>query len=205
MQSAGSAEGGQREPAGVVTALDRNHADGFFHGGIDDPNHSGSEWLQPEGGFLMLQPFADDAAGALKVELKVATEKAVGLQAAEDEVGIRNGGQGSASVADGTWISAGGFRSHAQRAGGVEAGQGSASGAYGVNVEHRNGYGQSGNFGLAAGARLAVDQSNVGGGTAHVKGDDPIESAASCGGRGSDHATGWTGENRAHGLAGGSG
>src|ERR1035437_444249 len=43
VQASGAAEGNEREVAGVAATLDRDNANGFLHGGVDDADHSGSE------------------------------------------------------------------------------------------------------------------------------------------------------------------
>ena len=118
---------------------------------------------------LSLEPLSDQAARALEIESEVSAQKALRLQPAEQQVGIRHRGLGAAAVTDRTGIGSGGFRADPQRSAGVEARDGASAGAYSMNVEHGHADGEAGNLGLAAGAGFAIDQRNVGGGSAHVE------------------------------------
>src|SRR5208283_1292449 len=75
--------------------------------------------------------------------------------------------------------------------------------AHGVNVEHGDADGKSGNFRLAGGSDLTFNQRDIGRGAAHVEGDDTGEAAGAGAGGSSDHPSGGTGENGADRFAGG--
>ena len=85
---------------------------------------------------LALQPFGDQALSPFKVESEVAAEETLRLQTSEKQIGIRDRGQRAAAVADRSGIGSGGFGPDSQSAGCVEAGDGTASRADGVDVEH---------------------------------------------------------------------
>ena len=106
-------------------------------------------------------------------------------------------------VADGAGIGAGGFGAYAENACGIEAGQRASACADCVNVEHGDADGESGDFGVAGGGDGAFYQGDVGGSASHVEGDDAFEAAGASAGRGTDYPSGWTGEDRADGFAGG--
>ena len=133
---------------------------------------------------------------------KFPPRKRCGLQAAEEQIGVGDRGQRAAAVADGAGIGAGGLGAHAHGSGGVEAGERTSSGADGVDVEHGHPDRETGDFGLTAGLGFAVDECDVGGSASHVEGDDLVEAAEACGGRGSDYTTGRAGEHGTDGLAG---
>ena len=152
VQSACAAKRNQGKLPRIVAAFDGDHAYGFLHGGVDDPDDSRGELFRRKLGPMPFEPFADQAACALEVQSEISAEKALRLQPAEKQVGIRHRGLGAAAVADRAGIGSGGFGTDPQRSGGVEAGDGAAARADGVNVEHGHANGQSGNLGLAAGA-----------------------------------------------------
>src|SRR5579872_7534968 len=109
------------------------------------------------------------------------------------------------TVADGAGIGSGGFGADAENSGGVEAGKGASAGADGVDVEHGDADGKSGDVGIVGGFDFALDQGDVRGGTSHVEGDDAIEAAGPGGGGGAHNASGRAGEHGADGLARGGG
>src|SRR5690348_5441766 len=109
------------------------------------------------------------------------------------------------TVADGTGIGPGGFGTDAENSGGVEAGEGASAGADGMDIEHGDADGKSGDVGVIGGLDFAFDQGDVGGGASHVEGDDAVEAAGAGGGGGAHDASGRAGEHRADGFAGGGG
>ena len=137
--------------------------------------------------------------------VKSPPRKRVGLQAAEEKIGVGDGGLRAAAVADGAGIGSGGFGADAQDAGGVEAGERASAGADGVDVEHGDADGKAGDLGIGCGLDFAFDQGDVGGGASHVEGDDAVEAAGAGGGGGADDAAGRAGEDGADGFAGGGG
>src|ERR1039458_4895217 len=205
VEASGATEGDQGEVAGIAATLDGDHADGFLHGGIDHADDTGGETFQVQRTSLSLQPLAGDAAGAVEIEGEVTAEEAGGLQAAEKKVGVCDRGLRAAAVADGAGIGAGGFGTDAENAAGIEAGERASAGADGVDIEHGDADGESGDFGVAGRADSAFDQGDIGGCAAHFEGNDAGETAAAGAGGGADEASGRSGENGADGLAGGSG
>ena len=154
---------------------------------------------------LLLQPLSGDAARAVEIESEISAEKARGLQAAEKQVRVGNGGLRAAPVADRAGIGSGGFGADAENAGGIEAGERASACAYSVDVEHGDADGESGDFGVAGGVDFAFDKGDVGGGASHVEGDDAFEAAGASGGGGADDSSGRSGKNGAYGFAGGGG
>ena len=154
---------------------------------------------------LLFQEFCGDAAGAIEIEREVSAEKTRGLQAAEEKIGVGDGGLGAAPVADRAGIGSGGFGADAKNAGGIEAGERASSGADGVNVEHGNADGRPSDLSVGGSVDRTFDERDVGGGASHVEGDDAVEAAGAGGGGGADHASGGAGEDGANGLAGGGG
>ena len=185
---------------GIIAALDRHDANGFLHGCIDHANHSRGKVFERESGILFRQPLPCDTACALQVELKVSSQETMRLQAAEQEIGIGDGGQRSAAIADGAGLGTGRLGSDAQCTGGIEAGERASSGAHGVNVEHGDAHGQARDLGLGACFGLVVDEGDVGRGATHVEGNQLLAIAEPGGGLGSDDASGRTREHGAHGL-----
>ena len=138
-----------------------------------------------------------------RVESEISAEETRGLQAAEEKIGVGDGGLSAASVADGPGIGSGGLGTDAEDASSVEAGEGASAGADGVDVEHGNADGKACDLGIGRSGNFIFDQGNVGGGAAHVEGDDAVEAAGAGGGGRADDASGRTGEDGAHGFAGG--
>src|SRR6185436_6204609 len=123
----------------------------------------GGELLQGKLRPISPEPFRDQATRALEVESEIAAQKALRLQPAQQQVGIRHRGLGTAAVANRTGIGSGRFGSHAKGSAGIEARDGASPSAYSMYVEHRHADGEACNFGLAAGAGFAVNQRNIGG------------------------------------------
>ena len=46
VKASSAAEGDEGEVPRIAATLDGNHADGFFHGGVDHPNYAGGELFQ---------------------------------------------------------------------------------------------------------------------------------------------------------------
>ena len=65
-----------------------------------------------------------------------------------------------------------------QRAASVKARQRPATGAYRMNVEHRNTHGQPGDISFVRCCGTAIYQSDIAGSSTHIKGDNAIKSAA---------------------------
>src|ERR1035438_5069914 len=190
---------------GIAGAFNGDNAEGVFHGGVDHADDSGGELVEGEADSLPLEKFLRDAAGAVEIESEVSAEKASGLQAAEEEIRVCHRGLRAASVADGAGIGSGGFGADAEYSGGVEAGEGTSTGADGVDVEHGDADGEAGDLGVGGGFDFDFDKGDVGGGASHVEGDDAIEAAGAGGGGGADDTSGGAGEDGADGFAGGGG
>jgi hypothetical protein len=82
------------------------------------------------------QKFRGDPAGAIEIEREISPEKACGLEAAEEEIRVGDGGVHAASVADGAGIGSSGFGPYTQDTCDVEAGDRASAGADRVDVEH---------------------------------------------------------------------
>ena len=96
--------------------------------------------------------------GAVIIKLHDAAEKGVGFETAEHEIGIGDGGFEAATEADRSRACASGFGPYFESAATVEASQGTATRAYGVNTEHGNGDRHAENFRFSGGAEFfAID------------------------------------------------
>ncbi len=169
MEPARAAESDQRELSRIVAVLNRDHAYRLFHRRVYHPDDSSGELFRRKLRPVPLEPFGHQAACALEIESEISAQKALRLQPAEQQVGIRHRGLGAATVADRTRIRSSRFRTDAQGAAGIEAGDGTSPSAYSMNVEHGHANREPGDLGLAAGAGFAIYQRNVGGGAAHVE------------------------------------
>ena len=201
VERASASEGNQREVAGIVAALDGDDANGLLHGGLNDAQDAGGELFDGGEGSLPLLHVLQHAGA---VEGDGASHEAVGVEAAEGEVGVGDGGLGAAAEADGAGIGAGGFGAYAEETAGVEASDGAAAGAGGVDVEHGHADGDAGDDGLVADVGAGgVDEEDIGGGAAHVEADDLIEAGEACELVRSDHSAGGSGEHGSNRLRGG--
>ena len=79
VKASSTAEGDEREVAGIAAALDGDDADGFFHGGVDDAEDAGGELIDCQATSLLLEKFCSDATGAVEIEREVSTKKTGGL------------------------------------------------------------------------------------------------------------------------------
>src|SRR6202035_605236 len=66
-----ASESDERKVAGIPAALDGNNADRFLHRRVDDTDHASGKGFESERTSLLLQPFAGEAAGAVKIEDEV--------------------------------------------------------------------------------------------------------------------------------------
>ena len=176
VKASGAAEGNEGKLARIASALDGDNADRFFHGGVHDANHPGGKFFQSEIGAKFLQPLLGNAAGAIEIESEVSAEKARGLQTTEEEIGIGDSGLRAPAVTDRAGIGSSGFGADAQDSGSIEAGERASAGADGMDVEHGNADGKSGDLGIVGGLDFTFDERDVGGSASHVEGDDVVES-----------------------------
>ena len=198
---AGAAKRHEGEVAGVVAAFQRDGADGALHIGIDDADDAqggvGGRGANAGG------KVAEQVVRPFPVQRHSPAEEAVGAQAAQRQVGVGYGNLRALAVAGGAGVGAGGLRADRQGAAGVDAGDGTAAGAHGVNFNHRDAdrvAAQAGGGGFldAAGA-----EGYVGGGAAHIQCDDVGIAGLDAGVEGAHHAAGRAAEDSAHRLFGG--
>ena len=89
VERACSAEAEQREFARIVAAFHGDDADGFLHDSFGEQDDAGGEVLEaPEAAALR----SHQRAGAIEVEAGPAAKEELGVEAAEDEVGVGDGG-----------------------------------------------------------------------------------------------------------------
>src|SRR5579864_7989903 len=133
VQASGAAEGDKSEVAGIASAFDRNDADGFLHGGIDNPNHARGKLLKRQSRALFLEPLFGDGSGASLVKNELSTEELCRPEASQDQVRIGDCWLKASAITDRARIGSSGFGSDAENTSGVEAGERSSSGAYGMD------------------------------------------------------------------------
>ena len=105
------------------------------------------------------------------------------------------------AVTDWARVRAGAFRADTQGACTVKARKRSASRADSVDVEHGHRDRQLGDLRFVGRPQAPFDERYVGGGTAHVKGDDAVEPRAAGDVLRAQHSPGWAGEDSTHRLA----
>ena len=183
VQRACAAGGHQREVARVVALGDRHLAHRERHlvdRDVDDRLRRRDRVELQRLGDLLL----DAAPRAVRVELHRAAEEIVRVEPAEHHVGVGDGRLGAAAaIADRAGIGARALRADLQRADVVDPGDRAAAGADLDHVDHRQHHRMA--AGIAADViagrqrRLALaDQARLGGGAAHVEGDDVGDSPA---------------------------
>ena len=125
------------------------------------------------------------------------------MDAAEDDVRVGHCRRGAFAVTGRAGIRAGAFGTDTQQAAGVDACEGSAARADGMNIEHGDADGQTVDDGFGGMARFAIDQTDIGGGAAHVESENAADAAGAGSGDSADHAAGGSGEYCTDGVAGG--
>src|SRR5580704_8799380 len=105
MQPSGAAERYQCELSRIVTALNRNHANGFLHGSVDHANNPGCKLFEREFATLLLQPRRHNPTSAFQIEREVAAKKTMRLQSSQDQIRIRDRRLIAATVANWTRVS----------------------------------------------------------------------------------------------------
>ncbi len=129
----------------------------------------------------------------------------VGVEAAEEEVGVGDGrARAAAAGGDRAGVRAGAVGADFEEAGGGDAGDGAAAGADAAHVDHRD-VDRHGVFelDLVGDRRLGVaDQGDVGGGAAHVAGNEVGDARAGGGVGGGHDAGGGAGHHGLRRLAG---
>ncbi len=126
-----------------------------------------------------------------------------GCRSAKNEIGIGDGGAVATAVAGGAGNGSGGLRTDLQRTGSVHPRERAAACAGGVDVEHGHADREAGDLALGAGRGLAggIEQSDVGGSSAHVEGEDAIDAGGAGNAERADDAAGRSGEDGADGFA----
>src|ERR1700678_1002256 len=117
MQGPSAAKGHQGELTRVVSALDRNYADGFLHLRFHDAKDSGCELFCADQWPLT---FTHELRRARSIEPHSSTQKAFLVQPTKEKVGIGNGGHGSAAETDRARLRACRLRPYAQHTAGIE-------------------------------------------------------------------------------------
>src|SRR5690606_3461516 len=121
---------------------------------------------------------------------------------AEDEVRVR-GRRGTAPAVGGRpGIGAGTLGADTQGATFVDTGDGATTGAHGMHVDGGEAYRKLRDRPLAGRGHGAVAETDVRGGAAHVKRDQPVVAEAAREGEGARNARGRTGEQRPRGVTG---
>ena len=172
MQRPGAAEGDQREVARVEALLHRDQPQPAEHvlvDDVDDPGGGGLRGLQPH----RLGDLADGGARGVDVEGDLAAGQRR-RQVAEDDVGVGDGRLGAALAVGGrAGVGAGRLRADPQRLGQLgHVRDRAAAGADGAHVDAGGAHGEVADLGLPADPRGQVlHQGDVGGGAAHVEGD----------------------------------
>src|SRR5579863_3887833 len=153
VERAGTAEGDEREVARIVAAFDGDAAEGRLHtrvGHAEDAFGEVFESGEGPGGYG-----GESAAGAGFVEMHRSAKKVVGMEAAEDEVCVSDGGAIATTVACGSGHGARGLGADLESIGEVHPSQRAATRAGGVDVEHGHANGKTGNLAFGAGGWFA--------------------------------------------------
>jgi hypothetical protein len=172
VQPGGAAEGEQGVVAGVHAAPHGRHPHAVRHAGVDEGVDAGGAIHHPHA-----EAFRQPGHGALRrpaVERLAPAQEIAGVEQAEHEVGVRHRGLGAAgAVAGGAGDRAGAARAHLERAAWAEMRDRAAAGAECHDVEAVQRDALARHVAPAAERGLAFrDQRDVGGGAAHVEGDE---------------------------------
>jgi len=101
-------------------------------------------------------------------------QEGIRQQPSQQQIGVGHRGRPTAAVAGRSRRRAGGLRPHLQQAAGIDPRDRAAAGADGVDVHHGHRYRPGADAALAGEARGAVDQGHIGGGAAHIEGEQPV-------------------------------
>ena len=186
VDGARATEGNEGEGAGVVAPLDGNLADSIGHAGVHDVDDALGGWQGVEAEALA-HAALDGIGGEVGVEAHLAPKEAFGVEVAEDEVGVGDGGIGAAcAVAGRTGGRASTVGADAQAATIVHPSDAAATSADLKEVDDGHLDGMAGALepaaSLAAGTAdlvvggdgdlAALDEAGLGGGATHVEGDE---------------------------------
>ena len=164
----------------LLSAMRTMASAGLRHGAAEAPGDGG-----------------DGPVRGVGVQGHAAAEEVVGVEAAEDQVGVGDGGLGAAlAVAGGAGRSAGTLRADAQHAALVDPGERAAAGADGADVDHRD-LDRHAPFDLERGGErlLAADHGgDVGRGAAHVERDQMVDAGEAGDVAAGDDAAGGAGD-----------
>ena len=215
VHGAAAAEGDHREAPRVAPALAGDRAQGAAHLHVGQGVHAPGRLGLGEAGRLR-QALAQRRARLLRVDREGAAEQVLGIQEAQRHVGVGDGRLGAArAVADRAGHRAGGVGADLQAARAVHPGDAAAAGGHlgdvdGGYPQHVAGAAQQAVAGVHAAADLvlgrqqhlvALDDRRLGGGAAHVEGDQVGLAEAGSHLRRADHAGGGARLDAVHGLA----
>src|SRR5947209_10928486 len=143
-------------------------------------------------------PLPKESASALEVKIKLATQKILRAQTAEQQVGIGDCRLSAFAVTDRARIGSSGFGTDAQGSAGIDAGQRPSACADGVNVEHRHTNRQSGYISFRSNEEATFEQRYISRCPAHVEGNDVLETGGAPHFQCSDGAPGGARKNGTH-------
>ena len=203
--TAGAAEALQGVAGDVVAPLHRDFLDGIghvFHRDAQEPlGHGLRGQVGAAGGCDDLRgQLGKGLPGSLGVQGLVAVRaehpgEVLGLQPAEQQVGVGHGERAAAAVAGRAGVGAGRVRAHAEAAA-AKAQHRAAARGHGVDAHHRRAHAHPGHQGLEAAFERPVVMGDVRAGAAHVKADQPGVAAHGRGAGHADHPAGRAGEHR---------
>ncbi len=200
MQATRAAERGQHEFARIDTALHRDHPQCLRHVFVGNRDHARRGL-----GFTdihLLRQRSGHAPRRGHIQRHAAAQEGIRLQAPQHQVGVGHRGLVPAQpVTRRAGPGTGRLRPDLQQPAAVDPGNGTTARPDGVHVDHRHGHRPGADVALGGQADLAVDQRHVGGGAAHIKGEQahvadlpPDEARA-------HQAAGGTGQQQVYGLA----
>ena len=185
VQRPGAAEGREGELARVVAALHRHDLQGFRHRVVDhvDDGRSRGADIDAQG---LGKALGDGRFGGGVIDGEIAAKQRALVEVAEQQVAVGHRGLGpAAAVADGAGVGAGAPGADAQGPSAVHPGDGAAAGGHLGEIDDRHADRVAGAVHPAVGAGAAADlvlrrrlvlavadQARLGGGAAHVEGNE---------------------------------
>jgi len=178
VEPTGAAESDQGGPARIGSLLHRNSADGAFHMSL----YHLQETL---GQRQAVYPHAvaeavEDRQSGLEVERQAAAEAGGRIDVAQGDMGVGDSGLFPTQAVGGrSRAGPGAFGADPERAAGIDPGEAPAPGPHRVNGDRGHSTNVAVDGPLVADLRpAALDPAYVGGGAAHVEGDDPAVAAS---------------------------
>ncbi len=198
VHAAGATESHQRKLSGIMTALHRHHPNRALHVGVGHAYDPFGERRHSESG--LFRQGSRHTFGACAVDGHAPTQKVVGVQPAEQQVGIGDRQFIADAVTDGPGCRTCTSRPHTQRAACIHVRNRATTRTHRVDVDHGQPHGKVTNTRIRGACNLLVNQAHVGGRATHVEADHTCKPRRGSHGLCAHNPSRRTRQHRAHRL-----